>query len=154
MFTPDSLLKMSVDYTRQADEISASMGDTRGYNEHLWQLRRKAREALVCAEWMENNGVSETPMIGPFGNIRVEKGAKVRIKAGAIVNGFGPEFVNGQKTIQRAYTVYIKSVDAGYALSRSDTGNIKDEVCNQRVDWSGTGGYWRWTDTTNIEICP
>ena len=155
MFTPNRLLEMSLEYEQQAADMYA-LSTPGVYSEHYnkaYDLRKKAMEALVCAEWMERHGITEAPMIGPFGNISAERGTKVRIKAGSVINGFGPEFAKGQKIIERPYTVNVHSVEFGYAYSPAWTGNRDIEVKNQRVEWVGSGGYWRWTDSSNVEIC-
>lgn len=158
MFTPDSLLEMAVAFEAQADLFhdlgnKANAGERSDYFGKAYDFRRKAMEATTCAEWMENHGISEAPMIGPFGNIKIEQHTKVRIKAGALIFGFGSEFKTGPKTNKRAYTVTVDRCDRnGFAVDATNGHRGKAEVRNQQVHWAGTGGYWRWTDASNVEV--
>jgi hypothetical protein len=159
MFTPDSLLEMAVDFETKGNE-QAALGNqsdpaTRERSDFFgkaYEFRRKSMEATVCAEWMENHDITEAATIGPFGNITVERGKKIRIKAGAVVFGFGTEIPNGGKIVTRKYIVAIHRADNGFAIDANGGHRGKAEVRNQQVHWAGTGGYWRWTDASNVEI--
>src|ERR1017187_10224883 len=122
MFTPDSLLDMAIDFEAQANglTVSAMVSDAAlasDYRGKAYDFRRKSMEATVCAEWMENHGITEAPMIGPFGNIKIEQHIKIRIKAGARVFGTGKDIPSGGKLTTRSYAVTATSIDNGYAMS-------------------------------------
>jgi len=134
MFTPDSLLQIAVDA-----EIAAQTEDC----DQRWSLMRRRDAALATAAWMERNGVTEAANIGPFGNIALPSG-KVRVRKGAPLRGTGNHV---PETTGTSYVIKVVSVDEGYVFDDGRTITLR----NQTVHWAGRGGYWRWTDVTNVE---
>lgn len=142
MFTVDSLLEMAV----EADAASLAVTGFDRMDE-----RRRSEQALLCAEWMQANGLTEVEAIGPFGHKDLKRGQKVRIKAGAVIRCFCNEIPACGKAVVRPYTVTVHSADQGWVgHDHHIRGRI--DVRNQQVHWAGTGGYWRWTDATNVEV--
>lgn len=136
MFTPDSLFQIALDAQAQLDAIP---------NHIDWSLVRRRDEALHTAAWMEQHGVTEAVSIGPFGNADIKQGTKVRVRKGAKIGGTG---TNVPDKAGATYTVEVVSIDAG-SVSEDLRGEIR--LRNQTVHWAGRGGYWRWTDVTNVE---
>lgn len=140
-FTPDSLLQIALD--AQA-ELDATTPDIRSAD-FRWEARRKRDDALHTAAWMEQQGITEAKSIGPFGNPQIRQGAKVRVLKGAKIGG------TGSRVPERAgatHTVTVVSIDPGHVFA--EHGRIR--LTNAKINWAGRGGYWRWTDVTNVEV--
>lgn len=128
-YTPDLLLEMAIAFESQ------------GY-----EGRRQAQDALLCARYMEQKGIVSAPQIGPFGPTNFVKGEKVRVKLGSTIRK--PTHPNmGDGPSKRRYNIEIFSVLRGYVYEEHDC--IK--CYNTEVCWPGTGGYWFYTEATNVE---
>jgi hypothetical protein len=136
MFTPARLLDIAL--SAQA-EMDASPREFR------WDAMRARDEALNVAAWMEQHGITEAKSIGPFGSSALKQGDKVRVRKGAKIRGTGN---NVPDRAGATHTVTVVSVDRG-SVFEERPGQIR--VVNEMVHWAGRGGYWRWTDASNVE---
>jgi hypothetical protein len=107
-----------------------------------------SEDALLCAQHMETQRLSELRFIGPFGVVPFKRGSKVRLKKGALINGTSSKIPREGITSTRVQALTLHDVDDGYV----DRHSGEPRVQNARVTWAGTGGYWRWTDANNIEL--
>lgn len=132
MYTPDKLLEIAA-----KAETDYNAGKNLADNHSLMEA------ALICARWMEDNGVQEIENIGPFNTHSIRRGDKVRIRKGSTIKS-----MNG-KTYEAkvSYTITVHDVYAGWAgyhhLRETD-------VRNAIIVWSGRGGYWKETDINNV----
>lgn len=74
---------------------------------------------------------------------------KVRILKGALVKSTAPDWPLAGRPLKRMTQVQIAFIDAGY-MKPGYRGEPDIQV-PATVRWAGSGGYWRWTDATNIE---
>lgn len=135
LFTPDLLLGMAV-----TAEAQAALG------QNVYEHRRAANAAILCAAWMEKRGIASLSCVGPFGT-RPQRGQKVRIKAGAHVHSTCHKL---NRVNARPYTVTVFDCYEGYAGPDYSTGDEK--VRNPEVHWAGSSGYWCWTSIENVEF--
>jgi hypothetical protein len=106
--------------------------------------RRVMEEALACACWMEKNGLNEVANVGPFVSSTYSKMQKVRLKKGSVIFGTHPSIGKDGIVTTRAQTVILFSGNKGYV-------GYDGEIAQGKVEWVGTGGYWKWTDINNVE---
>lgn len=158
MFTPESLIELSIENMAIYKAPGAGIPRTR----EQMDAYRLANQAETCALWLERFGSgAAVEQIGPFGAKKINKGDKIKIKKGAHLYTTHPKYKrnylpNGEtydKIAGKDYIVEVHSVDNGWA---PEPGHYHDhelhhKVRNQQVHWAGEGGYWFWTDTTNIE---
>jgi hypothetical protein len=117
-------------------------------NDDRNKARREMNEVRACVDWMVRNDRAEIANLGPHMTVKLEKGQKVRIKAGSLICGTDSKIPVGGKIFPKAQDVEVHRVAKGY-LDYYD-GNPK--VVQAAVHWAGPGGYWRWTDLNNVEI--
>lgn len=130
MFTPNRLVEMAIEF------------EARG----TYEGRRDAEQAMLCARYMEQKGITEAIQIGPFSPYSFVKGDKVRVKLGSVIRK--PTHPNmGDGPSKKRYNIEVFSFNPGYVYE--DDGQIK--LWNAEVCWPGTGGYWFYTDATNVE---
>lgn len=138
MITPDSLLDTAIKLQTLADDAKAA-GDP-----DAWKLRSEADRALLCGQFMEQRGITETRSIGPYSLVKPKDGQRVRIKAGAVIHSTSKRL---RRTLARAYSVKVHRFGEGHAWEERDI-----QIRNGEVTWVGTNGYWCWTDVGNVEI--
>jgi hypothetical protein len=108
---------------------------------------REAEEAAACATWMAKQGIDRLVSVVPFSTIALERGAVVRIAKGARIFSTHPSVPREGLQARCAQQVKLHFIDRGYVDGRST-----DPIIVQgKVQWAGTGGYWRWTDINNVE---
>jgi hypothetical protein len=148
MYTQERLLAIALDSEAEYQEHLKSFGPGT-YHEGRNKARERAELALACAAWLEAKGIIETICIGPFCDIKITQGQRVRVKAGSIVHTCGPKHTPEGTVSGRAVVMTVSSFDEGYVDLRRDH---LPEVRPGRVTWAGAGGYWRWTSPDNVEI--
>ena len=147
MFTPQSLLEMSVNDTNKYEtllkEFPPGTVNTERNDAHM-----RASKALLCAEWMEKEGITEIANIGPFLSTHIIKGQRIKLRKGSLVFG---TFKGGQEgiTLTRAQTITVHDVYSGY-VDQERGGKVA--LRQPAVVWAGSGGYWRRTDLNNVEL--
>jgi hypothetical protein len=154
MFTPDSLLELACAAEARYKELCVAF-PAGTVNDERNDARRQMERAVACAEWMLKCGHAVLSHVGPFGIVAARKNSRARILKGARVFGTGPNIDREGIVLARAQVVTVRSVDCGYVDTESFPIRGRDSgasaVRQPRVNWSGTGSYWRWTDITNIE---
>lgn len=134
MFTPKGLRRLAADA-----EILLRSRDIR---EDVVDLaRRQLRDALRCAEWMEEKGMVEAFSVGPFAVRYPVKGERVRIRSGAFVMTTASK---PNRHITRARVVTVHRVTEGHFYF--------DAVRPAEVTWAGGGGYWCWASLNDVEF--
>lgn len=129
-YTPASLLEMAVSLEAEG----------------TYESRQKAQLALLCARYMEQKGMTSAVQIGPFTPQKFTKGQKVRVPAGALVRKpTHPSLEDGPA--KRSYVVEVFGFNDGYVYEEG--GEIT--LWNAEICWPGTGGYWYYTEATNVE---
>lgn len=152
MFTPEKLLAIAAESEAKYKNLLARFPPGT-INSERNEARKRADEALVCAEWMENQKISALNFVGPFAVRLLARGQKVKIKAGSIVHSTRPKSERGGRALKRAQTIKIHSLDHGGCFGGPYSYTSRDEsepVVNPKVHWAGSGGYWCWTDANNI----
>lgn len=134
MYTVDRLLEIAV--AAEAEYKKSALPKDRV------DARRQQESAMICAQWMEQNGIKEMTHVGPFGENNFKPGQRVRIRKGAIVKGFG---FKGEKVLTKSQIIKVSHVFRGYTHPDGPT------VIHPTVEWAGTGGYWTWTHPMNVE---
>ena len=145
VFTPALLLDMAI----EAETLMVSIPHVIGtmMSKERWNARSAMNEAFDTALWMEQHGLAAAPMIGKYGNLPLKRGMKVRIKKGASIGSMG------DRTSPVAGVSYVVTVhDSSEGATFQDHRDGCLTVRNQTVQWAGRGGYWCWTDATNVEI--
>ena len=137
MYTVDVLLTM-------AAEADALFNDRRVAAKNYSELHNIRELAMACAEWMDTNGFSELPWVGPFGKPPFKKGDVVRVKKGARIYSTKK---SNSKNAGRNYPVTLAYVHPGYVSHWRDV-----SVEQPKVEWAGAGGYWCWTDPSNVQL--
>lgn len=99
---------------------------------------------------MEANGIAECANVGPFMTSSFSRGQKVRIKKGVKVFSTAPSVSREGREQSRSQVVTVHFFDQGYIDLTEDRANPR--IVQGKVTWSGTGGYWRWTDVNNVEL--
>lgn len=133
MFTVDTLLDIAARAERAYFARTGSLSEA----------YHTMEKALVAAEWMEKNGIEASPYVGPFGEVTLKRGDKVRIKAGSKITS---TLKSLNRTTTRPYTVTIHDVYSGFI--HEHRGHV---VRNPTVVWAGSGGYWCETEVANVE---
>jgi len=116
MYTVDSLLQI-------AAGAETGLGS---FNE--------SENALICALWMEKNGIEQLPAVGPFGGSPFRAGQRVTIKKGTFIQTTHPK---GNRHAGRDYTVTLQRVSQGYVHKIDNP-----SVYQPQVIWVGAGGYY------------
>jgi hypothetical protein len=142
MFTPDSLLDIAIASETEIRALSANHKDT-----------QKMESAFLCALWMENNHRSSMITVGPFGELPIKPGDRVRIAKGSQVFGriTNAESAAGKSTMRIAgcsHVVTVQNTNAGYAGYDYQDRLV---VRQQQVVWSGQRD-WRRTDAENVTV--
>lgn len=149
MFTPTSLLELAIVNRAIYDSstnIPRSREDMEAY--HL------AQQAETCALWLERFGDGQpVEQIGPFGAKKIKTGDIVKIKKGAAIRTYHPQYKDG-KIAGRDYKVKVSSVDNGWAPEPNHYHDheLRYKVRHQMVHWAGESGYWHWTASSNVEV--
>lgn len=104
------------------------------------------RSALACAAWMERTGKTDLAYVGPFGTLPFSRGARVRVRKGAVVYGIGRTRDGEAAKASRVVTVH--SIDKGCSWQEGREEHVRQPL----VHWAGSGGYWRWVDANDVEL--
>ena len=155
MFTPASLLAIATAAEARYKALLAQFPPGT-INRERNDAHDEMNRALACAVWMETSGHAELSHVGTFGQVNVVRGQRVRIKRGALVHSLHPSLPR-DVVLERAQVVNLHFVDPGFVdpegmrmrRGREESFSL---VRQPRVTWSGTGGYWRSTDLTNVEV--
>ena len=174
MFTPEKLRELAaeqdalIEQSRVEDD-AAQMGYGPGNPGPGWKDKGlpayyEGQRLRFAARYMETFGIKEARSIGPFGNLPVRKGQKVRILKGAPLMTMGAsaaerdhkELHGCHRFAKRAYTITVHTNNEGWCETHDfDRMRFKYQVNglrDQRIEWSGTGGYWTWTSPEYVEI--
>lgn len=154
MFTPASLLEIALAAEARYDALRAQFPPGT-FSAERNEARTEMDRAVACADWMEQNGLTELSHVGSFGEVHVARQQRVRIKRGALVHNLRPGSPR-ETVLDRPQVVTLHFVDPGYVdpdamRMRGHRDERYPLVRQPRVTWSGTGGYWRSTDITNVE---
>jgi len=117
------------------------------YNRDRNDKYTEMQNALVCAQWMEREGITEIENVGPFTSTFVKmlkKSIRVQIKRGSVVYSTHPKYPREGIITTRILTVTIHSFDRGYANN--------PDVKNGAIHWIGAGGYWKWCSVNDILV--
>lgn len=121
-------------------------------------------QMLFAAAHMELLGIKERSHIGPFGNLDVKQGQKVRIKKGAplFTMGAGPagrahkEEHGCHRFAKRDYVVVVSQNYQGWcdnsSVEHTREKYLRQGLRDQTIEWAGTGGYWTWTSPEWVEV--
>lgn len=110
---------------------------------------RREKQAMAAVAYMEANGLTEATAIGHYGVQSIQRGTKVRLKAGAAVRSTHPKYRGVGYDNPKTRTLNVFDVYTGYV----DYHKIdRAQVRNPEVVWVGTGGYWFYTDINNVEF--
>lgn len=143
MITPESLLQLALEAEEKYLALSKQFPPGT-YSPERNEAKEIAEQALICAAWMKANGHEQLRYVGPFGQIYIQNGDHVRLKAGSLFKSTAPNSPPEGERLKRAHTVRVRgSVTRGYVLD--------GEVFQPYFTWAGSGGYWRRTDLNNIE---
>lgn len=108
--------------------------------------------AQAAIRWLREGGLTEAEQIGPFGSKNVKQGDKVMIRKGSVIHTTHPRWNHSNPKIAgRAYSVTVHDVYDGYIQNGWHSHKRDQAVRNQQVVWAGTGGYWFWVDSANID---
>ncbi|MCZ7862458.1 hypothetical protein O9X98_13880 [Agrobacterium salinitolerans] len=144
-FTPSRLVDIASRWERvmqdKRDDSTAHSDISPSFAYH------RKRQALGIAEYMQRHGIEERRNIGCFQLDFVNPGDTVRLRKGL---QFGTTHPSVKGPVKRNRTVEVHHTYEGYT-SDLEHGR-KAVVCNPRVEWVGTGGYWCWADIDDIEI--
>ena len=172
MFTPAKLREMAaqqdaiVEQGRAEDE---ALGFGPGNPGPRWRTTgyfayKEAERLRFAARYMEHFGIKERAHVGPFGNLNVKKGQRVRIKKGAPLFNMGPtpaerahkEEHGCHRFAQKNYTVVVsqnyQGWCAGHGFEYISEKYWHENLRDQTIEWAGTGGYWTWTSPEWVEI--
>lgn len=121
------------------------------------QTLRSARHTIEGARsairWMEEGNLTEIEQLGPWGSKNIKKGDQVKIKKGTVIFTTHPRFNReNPKIAGRDYVVEAHDVYEGYIASGWHSHKRHEAVRNQQVVWAGTGGYWCWVDSKDVEL--
>lgn len=145
--TPEKLREVaSRERAKYAELIIAFPPGT--YNEARNRSYDLADIAEKSANLMAEKGINSTNHFGPFNVFSPKRKEKVVVKAGSEIFSTHPTVK--QRNSSRRQTVTIHSLDNGFV--RNEDGVF--DVRMSRVHWAGTGGYWCWTDLSNVEPVP
>lgn len=147
MFTPESLLALATESEAIYLELlkqhpPGTIHDGRN------EARRSMEQAMACAAWMEKSDHKELAYVGPFGSLPFSRGARVRVRKGAVVRGI--KVAKGGAPAKTSHVVTVHSIDQGYVWHDGPDG--RDAVHQPKVHWAGAGGYWRWVDANDVEL--
>lgn len=119
--------------------------DENGDHAH-WQHMRRDVISIIDGGLCPEEGV---PVLGPYLMDYIvfpEKGDKVSIVKGAMVNSTATKNDHGPTEAAKKRTITVHRVSGGFI--DHDRGI---RISNPEVHWAGTGGYWHWTSLDNIE---
>jgi hypothetical protein len=146
MYTIDKLMNIALEAEKEYLELRKNFPPGT-YNKQRNDAFQLNHDALICAAWMEKEGIIEIENIGPFTSTlskMLDKNDRVKIKKGSIVHSTHPSIPREGIVTSKVQTVTIRSIDKGY---------IQDEtVKNGTVHWAGTGGYWKWCSINDVSI--
>ncbi len=97
---------------------------------------------------MDRVGVARGVYVRAFGPRIPSKGRMVKIREGPVVYSTHPSM--RQAVLGRDLVVKVHSADRGWVGTGVNFSGSEVVVRQAQVHWSGTGGYWRWTDANNI----
>lgn len=107
--------------------------------------------ALLCAEWMESNGVEGAAHVGPFSAVEMPSmeemlGQAVYLKSGASFQSLRPKHPIG--TVTRAHNVTVANVRPGSVYRDADGLHcVPPKIC-----WAGTGNHLCYVDANSVII--
>lgn len=152
MFTKDSLIAVAeLAEAKYNERIEAGFG-VGTYDKERNDARRLVSKAMAAAVHMEQNGIESAVAVGEFCTVKLNKGDRVRIKAGAKIWGTHPQYRNGGRHISRSRVVSVWRLDEGYTPAEGDVLRHTHALRNPQVCWVGTGGYWFYADVNDVEI--
>ena len=148
MFTPESLFAMAVKDQDRYDELLKEFPPGT-VNRERNDAQERSTHALLCAQWMEKQGLAELANVGPFMTTSLVKRQRVRIRKGSRVFG---TFAGGKEGIvlARAQMITVHDLYRGYVFVDQHR-QIDPKIVQAEVLWAGSGGYWRRTDINNVE---
>lgn len=172
MFTPAKLREIAAEAEARYDELaSVEFSKTEILNgldddnrRQCVEIRRIIDQAKFCARYMEAHNLTEVHNIGPFGNLKVKNGDRVRILKGAPLMTMGAtpaqrahwDAHGCHRFAKRTYEVTVSQVYDGWC-SGHDFEYVspkywRENLRNQTIEWAGTGGYWTWTSPEFVEV--
>lgn len=102
------------------------------------------RRALLCARWMLRHRHKKLRYVGPMGCANLQKGDRVRIRAGSVFFASSKFGEMTKHVLDRAQTVTVRSVVNKGAIELG-------RVVQPSLTWYGSGGKFRTTDLNNVE---
>lgn len=117
------------------------------------KARRLHDEAEAAIRWMQEANLTEIEQVGPWGSKNIKRGDRVMIRKGAVIRTTHPRWNrDNPKVAGRDYAVEVHDVYEGYIQSNWHSHRRDEAVRNQQVVWAGTGGYWCWVDSKDVEL--
>lgn len=116
-------------------------------------LRNRIDEVNLTSaiRWMEEGSLTEIEQVGPFGELGIKPGQKVTIRKGAKIRSTNPKYACG-KTAGRQLTINVMDVEQGFIATSWHPHQrcYYDTHREETVRWVGAGGYFYWTETSNL----
>ena len=151
MITKDFLLDLAVGAELEMEANALPVGTRQTSTWIAASVRKEA--ALRAARWLEEMGLNEREQVGPFGGKTLQRGDKVRIKAGTVIRTTHPKYDHSNpKIAKRSYSVTIHSVDGGTISSHWHPHQVSWAARDQEITWPGEGGYWCYASTSDVEV--
>ncbi len=148
MITLEALLETALHAEEVYNERKALFGPGT-VDKQRNDARQRMELATFCAEQMELAGITEAQSFGPFGLQDIERGTKVRLKAGARVRSTHPKYRGGYNN-PRTRTLNVFDVYKGYANPNAH--HRDPSLRHAEIVWVGTGGYWFYASINDVEI--
>lgn len=148
MYTPQRLMEIALEADTRYQELSKQypLGTFNKERNDAYDL---SEIAMICAAWMEKNGLSEVKSIGPFNEFLPTSGSLVKVKEGATVYSTHPSYTREGRKVRRDQVIKVHDVYQGYVDRYHHIDH--PEVRNATVHWVGSGGYWKWCDINDVE---
>lgn len=137
--TPELLLQISDEALGGLEPQEPGTPNSRNYD-----LRRRSQMALQIAEHLMDNGIASAKHAGPFSTAIFDDGQTVKVKAGALRYSTHPQVRHGE-VVPRDFKVRIWRAYSGHIMEH------RGEIVSPSVHWVGRGGYYFWTDASNVE---
>ena len=148
-YTPASLLALAERKDAEYREL-LELHPPGTINEERNNAHDLSRVAFACAAWMEAGGHKELSHVGPFHSFMPNRAQKVLVRKGSVIFSTSPKMSCDGTVAGRDQVVTVHSMDQGFVVDEGRRG--KPDVRQGCVHWAGAGGYWRWTELTNIEL--